>query len=82
MAGRRVAGQVPALAVFACVLWRALASVAANVIDAHPAVLAGRRARITLVDVLFAVLSYEEGCAGTDVVGLNGGALATIATRV
>lgn len=57
MAGRRVAGQVPALAVFAHVLWRALASVATNVIDTHPAILAGRRACIALVDILFADLS-------------------------
>lgn len=82
MAGRRVAGQVAALAVLARVLLRALATVAADVVDAHAAVLAGRRARIALVDVLFAGLSGEEGRAGTDVVGLNGGALAAVGTRV
>lgn len=82
MAGRRVAWQVAALAVLARVLLRALASVAAYIIDAHPAVLAGRRVRVTLVDILFAGLSREEGRAGTDVNGLDGGALAAIGTRV
>lgn len=57
MAGRRVARQVPALAVLAHVLCRAFTSVATNVIDAHPAVLAGRGACIALVDILFADLS-------------------------
>lgn len=66
----------------ACVLGRALASVAANVIDAHPAVLARRRVHITLIDVLFAGLSREEGSASTDEVGLKGRALATVGTRV
>lgn len=41
MTGRRVAGQVTALTVFARVLCRALAPVAADLVDAHPAVLAG-----------------------------------------
>ena len=82
MAGRRVAGHVPALAVLAHVLRRALASVAANVVDAEPTVPAGRRTGITLVDVLFAGLAGEEGCAGADVVGLNGGAQTAVGTRV
>lgn len=62
-------------------LW-ALASVPANLIDAHTAVLAGRRACIALIDVLFAGLSREEWRAGTDVVGLNGRALAAVSTWV
>lgn len=82
MAGRWVAGHVPALAVLARVLRRALASVAADVVDAQPAVPAGRRAGITLIDVLFAGLAGKEGRAGADVVGLDGGAQTTVGTRV
>lgn len=82
MAGRRVAWHVPALAVLARVLRRALASVAADVVDAQPAVPAGRWAGVTLVDVLFAGLAGKEGHAGADVVGLDGGAQTTVGTRV
>lgn len=82
MAGRRVAGQVAALAVLARVLLRALAPVAADLIDARPAVLAGRRAGSALVHVLFANLSGEVARAGTDVVGVYGGALAVVGARV
>lgn len=82
MAGRRVAGQVAALAVLARVLQRAAALVAADLVDAHSAVLAGRLAHVALVDVLLAGLSGEEGRAGADVVGLDGGALAAVGTRV
>lgn len=82
MAGRRVAGQVAALAVLPRVLLRALAPVAADLVDARPAVLAGRLVHGALVDVLFAGLSGEEGRAGADVVGLDGGALAAVGARV
>lgn len=82
MAGRRVAGQVPTLAVLACVLRRALAPVATNVVDAHAVVLAGRRAHVALVDILLAGLSREEGRAGADKVGLDGRAVATIGTGI
>lgn len=82
LARRRAAGQVTALTVLAYVLRRALASVASDRVDAGAAVLAGRRPRVALVDVLFAGLSGEEGCAGTDVVRLDGGAQTVIGTRV
>lgn len=82
IAGRWVAGKVAAFAVLACILLRALASVATDVIDARPTILAGRRVHITLIDVLFAGLSKEERRAGTDVVGLNGGALPTVGTWI
>lgn len=82
MARWRIAGQVATLAVLACVLHRALASVAPDIVYAHAVILAGRRAHIALVDILFAGLSWEEGRAGADVVGLVGRAVATIGTGV
>lgn len=62
-------------------LW-ALAPVPANLVDAYPAVLAGRWACIALVDVLFAGLSGEERRAGADEVGLDDRALAAVSTWV
>lgn len=67
---------------FSSVLQGTLASVPANLIDAHAAVLARQGICIALVDVLFAVFPREERCAGTDVVGLKGGALAAVGTWV
>lgn len=67
---------------FACVLQWALASVAADFIDADPPIFAGCRACIALVDVLFAGLSREEARAGTDVVGLERRALAAVGTGI
>lgn len=82
VAGRRVAGQVAALAVFPHELRRTLTSEAAHLVDAHAAISAGRRVRFALVDVLFAGFSAEERRAGADVAGLNGGTLAAVGTRV
>lgn len=82
MAWWRIAGQVPTLAVLACVLYRALASVAPDIVDAHAVILAGWWAHIALIDILFAGLSWEEGRAGADVVGLDGRAVATIGTGI
>lgn len=82
MAGRRVAGQVAALAVRPRVLRRALAPVPAHLVDAHAAVPAGRRPGVTLVDVLLAVLPFEEGRAGAHVVGPDVRALAAVGARV
>lgn len=82
MAGRRVAGQVAALAVLARVLLRALAAEAAELVDAGTAVPAGRRARVALVDVLFAGLPGEGRRAGADVLRVDGGALAAVGARV
>lgn len=79
-AGRRGAGQVAALTVPARVILRTMASIPADFIDAQAAVLAGRRACVALVDVLLAVGSREERCAGTDVLGVNDGALAPVGT--
>lgn len=78
----RIAGQVAGIAVFPCVLLRALAMVPPDLINANSTVLARRWVGVTLIDVLSAILSREERCARTDVVGLNGRALATIATWV
>lgn len=82
LTGRRAAGQVAVLAVLADVLRRALASVATDRVDAKPAVLAGRWVCVAFVHILFAGLSGEEGRAATDVVRLNGRALAIVGTRV
>lgn len=80
-AGRRVAGQVAALAVLARVFLRTLAPVPAHVVDAQPTVLAGRGAGVALVDVLFARRSGEERRAGTPVPGFDAIALAAVSTR-
>lgn len=66
----------------AYVLCGALASVAADIVYAHAVVLAGRRASVALVDVLFAGLSREEGRAGADIVGFDGRAVAAVGTGV
>lgn len=79
---RWAAGQVAALAVLACVLGRALARVAPDLVDAQAAVPAWQRDGVALVDVLFAGLAREEGRAGADVVRLNGGAAATVGAWV
>lgn len=81
-AGRRAAGLVAALAVFARELLRTLASIAADLVDARPAVPAGRRSGVALVDVLFAGLPGEERRAGADVLEVDGGALAAVGTGV
>lgn len=78
----RVAGQVASFAMFPCVLDWAVAAVGAYFIYTQTAVLAGRRVQGTLVDVLFARLTWEERCAGADVVGVKRTALAPIGTRV
>lgn len=82
LAGRRVAGQVAALAVLPRVLRWALAAVAADLVDAHTAVFAERRVCVALVNVLFAGLSREEGRAGAEEEGLNGGATPAVGTRI
>jgi len=82
VAWRRVAGHVAVLAVLPRVFLRTLAIVASELIDAQPAIPAGYRACVTLVDVLFAGLSGEEGRAAADVVGLDGVAFAAVGTRV
>lgn len=82
MAGWRVARKVLVLAVLACVLCWALALVATNLIYAHPIILAGWGACITLIDILLAGPSWEEGCAVTGVLGLSGSAPATIGTGI
>lgn len=82
MARWGIAGQVPTLAVLACVLDRALASVAPDIVDAHSVILARWRTHFALVDVLLAGLSWEEGRAGADVVGLYCRAVATIGAGI
>lgn len=82
VARRRVAGQVAALAVLPRKLLRAVAPVAANVVDAHAVVLARRGVHVALVDVLLAGFPGEERRAGADEVRLDGGALAAIGTGV
>lgn len=67
---------------FAYVLQGTLAPVPTHFIDANTSVLAGRGVSITLIHVLFAGFSREERCAGTDVVGLNSRALATVGTWI
>lgn len=62
-------------------LWT-LASIATDLVDAQPAVLARRWVGVALVDVLLAGLSREEWCAGTCVLVVNDGALATVSTGV
>lgn len=64
------------------VLLRALASVPTNLVDAHAAVLAGRRVHAAFVDVLCAGLPREEWRAGADEMGVDGTALAAVGTRV
>lgn len=60
----------------------ALTSVVADLVDAHPAVLAGRWLYVALVDILCAGHSSEEGRAGTDVLEFNDGALSTVGTWI
>lgn len=82
MAWRWVAWQVAALTVLACVLLWALTPVATDLIDAHAAILAGRRVSVALVHILFTGLSREEGSADANILGLNGGTLSPIGTGV
>lgn len=62
-------------------LWT-LASIPTGLVDAQPAIFAGRRVCIALVDVQFAGLSGEEWCAGTHILVVNEGALAAVSTWV
>lgn len=82
LAGWRVAGEVAALTVLAYVVRWALTSVVADLVDAHPAVLAGRWLYVALVDILCAGHSSEEGRAGADVLEFNDGALSTVGTWI
>lgn len=66
----------------ACVLLWTLAAVGAHLVHTRTSVLAVRGALGTFIDILLAGLTVEEGGAGTDVVGLEGGALPAVGTGV
>ncbi len=64
------------------VLCMAVAAICAHLILTHATVLARRGTLGTLVDVLFAGLACEEGCAVADVVGIKGTTLTAIGTWI
>ena len=64
------------------ILLGTLAAVGAHLVHTYPSVLAGQGALGTFIDILLAGLTVEEGGAGTDVVGLEGGAMPAVGTGV